>query len=83
MALFEKIIFYLILALAIVIFLKLDKRHSIITRLGIAIVAALVLLLLFMFISAIITIIIVIVLVILLVSLLEKKNISFRKLRKK
>lgn len=83
MGLVQQIIFYLILALGIIIFLKLDSRISLINRLLIAIVATLVLVLLFFFISAIITIVLVIILVVLLISFLERKQIKIKKIFKK
>jgi len=79
MAFLEKIVLYLIIALGIVIFLKLDRRMSILTRLMIAIVAVLIMVLLLFFISAIVVILIVVLLAILIISFLERKGFRFRK----
>ena len=83
MALLNSIIFYFVLALGIIIFLKLDNRISIVNRLLIAVAATLILLLLFIFISAIIGIILVIIIVVFLISFLEKKKIKLKKVFKK
>lgn len=83
MAFIQEGLFYLVLALCVVIFLKLDNRISLVNRLLIAIAVVLVLLLLFLFISAIISIVLVIVVVVLLISFLEKKRIKFKKFMKK
>ena len=83
MALLERIVFYLVLALGIIIFLKLDSKISLVNRLLAAIVVTLILLLLFLFISAIVSIVLVIVVVVLLISFLEKKQIKFGKIWKK
>lgn len=79
MGIIESIVFYLLVALGIILFIKLDKRISLVNRLLIAVVAIVVLFLLFLFISAIITIIIVVVIVLFLLSLLKTKNIKFRR----
>lgn len=68
----EKIVFYLILALGIIVFLKLDRRMPILNRLFIAIVAVLVLLFLFLFISAVAAIVLVIVLIGFVLYFLER-----------
>lgn len=83
MGLLEKIIFYLLLALGIVIFLKLDRRLSILSRLLIAGFAVVVLVLLFVFISALVAIIAVVVLVLLSISFLERKGVKIRKYKLK
>lgn len=83
MGLFEKLIFYLLLALGIVIFLKLDKRLSIVSRLLIAGFVIVFLVLLFVFISALIAILLVVIVIILLVSFLERRRVKFRKYRLK
>lgn len=79
----QDIVFYLVLALGIIIFFKLDSRMSLVNRLLIAIVVTLILLLLFFFISALITIILLIVIVVLLISFLEKNKIRVKKFFKK
>lgn len=76
-------IFWLVVILGIIIFLKLDSRMSIVNRLLISILAVLVLFLLFLFISALISIVIVVVVIILLVGFLERKKVRFRKYRRK
>jgi len=83
MAFFEKIIFYFILFIGLLLFLKLDSRISLINRVLIAVVATIILLLLFIFISAIITMVVSLVILVLILSFLERKNISFRRLFKK
>ncbi len=81
MGFIEKIIFYLALFFGVVIFLKLDKRLSIITRLLIAGFAVVFLVLLFVFISALVAIILVLLLIIFLISFLERKRRIFQKYR--
>ncbi len=83
MGFIEKVVFYFALALGIVVFLKLDKRLSILSRLLISGFAVLVLVLLFVFISALLAIILVVVVVLLLISFLERKRMIFWKHRLK
>ena len=68
----EKILVYLILALGVVIFLKLDRRMSILSRLFVSIAAVLLLLLLLMLISTIITVVVILLLVGFLLYFLER-----------
>ncbi|HLC58482.1 MAG TPA: hypothetical protein VJI68_01340 [Candidatus Nanoarchaeia archaeon] len=80
MGLFTTLAFYLILVIGIIVFLKLDKRFSILNRLLIAVAATLVLVFLFAFISTIIAIILILILVVLLISFLERKNVKLGKI---
>ncbi len=79
----QEIIFYLILALGIIIFLKLDKRFNLINRILIMVVITLVILLVFLFLSAIIGIVIIILFVIILIAFIEESKFKFKKLRRK
>ena len=79
MGLVQNVIFYLILALGVLIFLKLDKRMLIVNRLFIAVVAVLILLFLFIFISTLIAIVLVVILVAVLLSFLNRGGSYFRR----
>ena len=73
------LIFYLVVALGIIVFLKLDKKLSIVNRILVSIAIVLVFLLVFLFVSTILGIILIIGLVIFLVSFLEKRKSIFKR----
>ncbi len=79
MSFIETFIFYFVIALGIILFLKLDSRISFIYRILITVAAVFVLLLLFLFISALITIVIIVVLVLVLISFLEGKRLKLKR----
>ncbi len=75
MGFFEKLVFYLALILALVIFLKLDRRFSFLSRILISVAAVIILIFLFFFVSTIIAVVLVVLAAVFLVSFLERRRI--------
>ena len=83
MGLIEKAVFYLVIILAGILFLKLDSRISILNRLLIAVVVIIILFLLFLFLSAIITIVLAVIVLVLIFGFLERRKLGISKWFKK
>ncbi|MBS3167660.1 hypothetical protein J4216_00870 [Candidatus Woesearchaeota archaeon] len=75
----KDIIFIMIVIIAIILFLRLDKRLSLVNRILIATSGALILFLLFLFVSAILGIILLLIGILLIISLLNKNRINLKK----
>ena len=82
MALLEKLLLYLLIILGVLLFLKLDRRLSLVNRLVIAVVVIVVSLLLFLFISAIVTLAFIALVVLVVFYILERKFKISTKLRR-
>lgn len=79
MGFFGKLMFYFALILALVVFLKLDKRFSLVSRILISIAAVIILIFLFFFVSTLIAVVLIVIAAVFLVSFLERRKIFLRK----
>ena len=73
---FTEILFYLVLALGIIIFLRLSSRISLLKRIFIAAITTIVLFLIFLFLSTLIALILVIFIIVFIVSILRNSKLK-------
>ena len=73
---FTEILFYLALALGIIIFLRLSSRILLLNRIFIAAITTIVLFLIFLFLSTLIALILVIFIIVFIVSILRNSKLK-------